>query len=488
MTAAAAVAALAARRWAEALDAARAAGARRVEALALIQLRRLDEADRLLAGSDTAADAGLGAALATLRLVQGRTADALAAADAALARDPDRIEALVVRAQGHAVLGRIAAGLADAERAAALAPGLAAAQVVHARLLRRAERNDEAIPPLRRAVAAEPAHGPWRALLAEALAEALHFEEAAAEWQAAIAADAGPAAGPGRGRLRAQFAASLAELGRIAEAEAEARAGLQLAPDDPLPAVTLASILLAREGDATEALACCERALAIQPGSARAVALKGVALARLGRIADAADHLAMDRLVQPLRPPVPEPFADRAAFHRALVAGIEADRTLTWEPAATTTRMGFQTRNLLRHETPEFLALRRLILGAVERYVAAGRGHPWLARFPQRVSVYAWATVLQSGGRQLAHIHPSAVFSGVYYVAVPEAVARGDTDGWIEFGRAPDLLHPPADTPVRRLQPEEGAMVLFPSWLYHRTFPFDSGERRISIAFDVMAG
>ena len=218
------------------------------------------------------------------------------------------------------------------------------------------------------------------------------------------------------------------------------------------------------------------------------VRLEGVALARLGRIADAADHLAMDRLVQPLRPPVPEPFADRAAFHRALVAGIEADRTLTWEPAATTTRMGFQTRNLLRHETPEFLALRRLILGAVERYVAAGRGHPWLARFPQRVSVYAWATVLQSGGRQLAHIHPSAVVSGVYYVAVPEAVARGDTDGWIEFGRAPDLLHPPADTPVRRLQPEEGAMVLFPSWLYHRTFPFDSGERRISIAFDVMAG
>ncbi|WP_374445585.1 putative 2OG-Fe(II) oxygenase [Stella sp.] len=474
--------ALAARRYDEALEAARAAGDSRVEALALVQLRRLDEADRLLAAIATAEDAGLSAALATLRLVQGRTADALAAAEAALARDPDRVEALVMRAQVRAAQGEIATGLADAERAAALAPGLAAAQAVHGRLLRRAERIGEAIQPLRRAVAAEPGHGPWRALLAEALAEALRFAEAEPEWRAAIAAD------PGQGRLRGQLAASLAELGRLDEAEAEARAGMELAPKDPLPPLTLASILLARPGDAAEALACCERALALHPGSARAVALKGVALDRLGRFDAAAAHLAMDRLVQPLRPPVPAPFDERADFHRALVAGIDADRSLAWEPAATTTRMGYQTRNLLRHQTPEFLALRRLILGAVERYVAAVRDHPWFQRFPQRVSVYAWATVLQSGGRQLDHIHPSATVSGVYYVAVPAVVSDRGTDGWIEFGRPPELFHPPGDAPVRRLQPQEGLMVLFPSWLYHRTFPFEATERRISIAFDVMAG
>ena len=30
-------------------------------------------------------------------------------------------------------------------------------------------------------------------------------------------------------------------------------------------------------------------------------------------------------------------------------------------------------------------------------------------------------------------------------------------------------------------------MVLFPSYFYHRTLPFESDEVRISIAFDVLA-
>ncbi|BBK37890.1 hypothetical protein STAQ_29680 [Allostella sp. ATCC 35155] len=478
----AAEAALAARRYPEALAAARTDGDRRVEALALIQLRRLDEADRLLADPAADGDPALTAARATLRLVQGRLDDAVAAAGAALARDPDRVEALLARAQAHAARGDLAAGLADAERAAELAPDLAAAQAVLGRVLRRAERTDEAVAPLRRAVALEPQHGPWRALLAEAQAELLQYAEAVPEWRAAIAAE------PGQGRLRAQLAASLAELGDLDAAEREARAAMQLAPQDPLPRTTLASILLARPGDAAEALACCEGALRLQPGAARAVALAGVALARTGRLEDAAGHLAMERMVHPMQAPVPEGYDDRAAFHRALVAGIDADRSLVWEPPATTTRMGFQTRNLLRHRSPEFLALRQLILRAVERYVAGRRDHPWLARFPQRVSVYAWATVLQAGGRQLAHIHPSAVVSGVYYVAVPPTVNAVGTDGWIEFGRPPELFHPPDAAPVRVVRPEEGAVVLFPSWLYHRTFPFAGDARRISIAFDVMAG
>jgi len=29
-------------------------------------------------------------------------------------------------------------------------------------------------------------------------------------------------------------------------------------------------------------------------------------------------------------------------------------------------------------------------------------------------------------------------------------------------------------------------MLLFPAYLYHRTIPFTSSQRRISIAFDVM--
>jgi uncharacterized protein (TIGR02466 family) len=92
-------------------------------------------------------------------------------------------------------------------------------------------------------------------------------------------------------------------------------------------------------------------------------------------------------------------------------------------------------------------------------------------------------------GHQVPHIHPGAVISGVYYVKVPSVVAKPDRDhaGWIEFGR-PDPRHDCRVEPeVRRLQPREGRMVLFPSYLYHRTIPFATDEQRISIAFDVMA-
>ncbi len=35
-------------------------------------------------------------------------------------------------------------------------------------------------------------------------------------------------------------------------------------------------------------------------------------------------------------------------------------------------------------------------------------------------------------------------------------------------------------------RPEEGLMLLFPSYFYHRSVPFEAAERRISISFDVL--
>ena len=39
---------------------------------------------------------------------------------------------------------------------------------------------------------------------------------------------------------------------------------------------------------------------------------------------------------------------------------------------------------------------------------------------------------------------------------------------------------------ARLIKPVEGSMVLFPSYFYHRTVPFEADEVRISIAFDVL--
>ena len=46
------------------------------------------------------------------------------------------------------------------------------------------------------------------------------------------------------------------------------------------------------------------------------------------------------------------------------------------------------------------------------------------------------------------------------------------------------LIKTPAE--VRVVEPRAGRLALFPSAFYHRTIPFTSGTRRISIAFDAM--
>ena len=58
--------------------------------------------------------------------------------------------------------------------------------------------------------------------------------------------------------------------------------------------------------------------------------------------------------------------------------------------------------------------------------------------------------------------------------------------GWIAFGRPPAHFHLDAAPKVTPVRPEEGLMLLFPSYLYHHTIPFDSAGARISIAFDVL--
>ena len=82
--------------------------------------------------------------------------------------------------------------------------------------------------------------------------------------------------------------------------------------------------------------------------------------------------------------------------------------------------------------------------------------------------------------------------SGVYYVQIPDVVTAGNAGeaGFIKFG--PPVADPPeaqaADTPVAKaLRPEPGMIVLFPSYYWHHTIPFESGEDRICVAFDVVA-
>ena len=72
---------------------------------------------------------------------------------------------------------------------------------------------------------------------------------------------------------------------------------------------------------------------------------------------------------------------------------------------------------------------------------------------------------------------------------LPPAIHDDDDThaGWIEFGRPFASLPQPPDAALRHLCPKVGTLLLFPSYLFHRTLPYAGSGERISISFDLAA-
>ena len=120
--------------------------------------------------------------------------------------------------------------------------------------------------------------------------------------------------------------------------------------------------------------------------------------------------------------------------------------------------------------------------------MGADPAHPFLVQPPKKFTLTIWAVMLSAQGYQIAHIHPDAWLSGVYYAQVPESVTAEDKShaGWIAFADTASMLDGAPDPKTRLIRPEEGLMVLFPSYFYHSTIPFEADETRISVSFDLM--
>ncbi len=179
-------------------------------------------------------------------------------------------------------------------------------------------------------------------------------------------------------------------------------------------------------------------------------------------------------------------------FNRALSDHVLKHPSLIYAPKSHATRFGRHSGELLTEPRGPVAALEQAIMAAVEGYrqdAPPDPDHPWLARRPEALGLNVWGVAMDSQGHQLAHNHPSAWLSGVYYPKVPDVIGDDDPGraGWIEFGRAPEDFHVTREPEVRLFKPEEGLMILFPSYFYHRTIPFEAEDVRISIAFDVLA-
>ncbi len=290
--------------------------------------------------------------------------------------------------------------------------------------------------------------------------------------------------------MQAHLARTLQETGDLDAAATAYRRALASKPDDAKLHEELAALRLAQR-NAEAALAEVDACLKLVPGHGGALASRAMALYQLDRLDEADGLVDFDRFVATATVRTPAEFSSLEDFNTVLSRHVSEHPTLSFEPEGHATRHGRHTGDLLAGEKGPISFLQAAINKEVETYIREhpqDPGHPFLANPPQRWSLVMWAVIMNTHGHQLPHVHPAAWLSGCYYAKLPPVMGSGNGNhaGWIEFGRPSDNIRGDADPPVRFYKPHEGMVVLFPSYFFHRTEPFESDETRISIAFDVV--
>lgn len=270
----------------------------------------------------------------------------------------------------------------------------------------------------------------------------------------------------------------LSQSGALDEAAALADDVLAIAPEDAGFRNFATSIALQR-GRFAEARGRALAALSIAPGDQRARCDLILADHALGGGGESVRLLDYARHVQSLRVAPPEGFATMAAFDDAMADAIGALIDEDPGPGAGTLIGGMRLDDSF--DLPRLLAggLRDLIGRAANAYL--GPRDPDLRR--PRFHITSWANRMRAGDHELPHIHESGWISGVYYPRLP-ALDPAAEAGRLAFGDH-HFGAPVPPLPTLTVMPEQGALILFPSYLYHRTIPFAGPGDRISVAFDI---
>ena len=177
---------------------------------------------------------------------------------------------------------------------------------------------------------------------------------------------------------------------------------------------------------------------------------------------------------------------DAEAFNAELLQ--EAARLRAQDDGADKSNRGgwHSSGNLFDQGTPVVDRLQEHIGDALVMAMTAIKARAPLDRLD--VKLFGWMNANPKGAFNAPHTHPGAHWSGVYYVTQPE-IETGNS-GMIEF------LDPRSDLPnwrilqaqpfrmKKKIRPQPGEMILFPSYLVHWVYPNEADAERVTIAFN----
>ena len=420
-------------------------------------------------------------------LAAGRHAEALDAAEGLIAFAPERADVRAFAGMIALAMGASDTAIIHYQAAIERRPDFAEAHYNLAQAHQQRGDQTAAVAAYRRATEVRPDLAPAWHNLGGALLALGELDEALAACERAVAL-APQAAEPQRNLGMVHH-----KTGRLDTAAQAFERAAALKPGWTEPLNNLVNVQL-EAGDAPAAIATCERWLTAEPGSVFATAMLCVALNEAGDFARRDALLDFDRLVMTKRWEAAPGYNSVAGFNRALAEHAVRHETLKVPPKDDPTYHHpalHITEELLAGDKGPMSTLEAMMREAIAEYRATRdvpADHPFLRHFPERWRISSWAVVLTGEGNLVPHIHLDGYLGGVYYPELPAAVDDSDAKtGWFELGRPPDELPLKAAPHTQAIRPEEGLMILFPGYFYHATIPFQTGERRISVAFDLVA-
>lgn len=276
-----------------------------------------------------------------------------------------------------------------------------------------------------------------------------------------------------------------------AAAVALAERALRLSPGSPTARTLLAAGRLGI-GEPAAALAECATLLGASPDDQYLIALQTTAWRMLGdeRYQRLCDYRNLV-VPQPLEPP--PPWKDLASFLTDLRASLNRlhdpqGHALLFQSLRNGTET---TQDLTRSTDPAIRGLFTAFVAPIRHYLGKiGQGTDPLRRRNNGRWRFngAWSVRLHRAGFHANHTHPRGWISSACYLELPDVMSAGDSDqGVLTFGE-PGIRTTPPLAAQYSVRPQVGMLVLFPSYFWHGTVPFDSGQPRLTVAFDAVPG
>ncbi len=178
---------------------------------------------------------------------------------------------------------------------------------------------------------------------------------------------------------------------------------------------------------------------------------------------------------------------DLDSFIKEIINELENVK-IRWEPLDNTTKNGFHTGNkinLFDKPINKMKDLQSIIIEELYNYRLKFKKEncSYIKDWPSESFLSGWHVVLKKQGYQKAHIHPGGWLSGVIYLKVVPDLGRNE--GAIEFSLNGNQYFD-VDSPNIIYKPNVGDLILFPSSLHHKTFPYSTDTNRMIISFDLV--